>query len=461
MKSFSTSAVTIILGLLGTLSPTSILGGSISDSLMQKLSSQGSSDAILEMPSVMSSVLSNPILKMLSGDAKTEMMTSLMKQFTSASQAPFMQAISSMGLASSATPFFISNDIALKNVSLPAVKSLSALPGPFTIREPVEVKVNPLVVESTEDYQQRLNSRAAANTWGVEKISAPQVWQSLGKRGEGIIVANIDTGVNGAHEALKGNYAGRWSDPIYGKKSPTDGNGHGTHTMGTICGTTNGIGVAPKAKWIACRGLDNQGRGSESSLKSCAQWILKQKPNVVSNSWGGGQGSTWFDQVVIAWKNANIVPVFSIGNSGPQCNTANSPGDSEVVWSVGSTDEDDSVSDFSSRGTSINGDLLKPEVSAPGGQVLSAFYRSSRDYATLSGTSMACPHVAGAVALMLSTDKTMTFDEIRNKLETSTIKPEVQNVQDFCNSNDTDSSYPNNSYGNGIINVARALGLED
>jgi hypothetical protein len=447
---------------LGALAPTSTYGGSISDSLMQKLSSQGSSDAILEMPSVMSSVLSNPILQMLSGDAKTEMMTSLMKQFTSASQAPFMQAISSMGLASSATPFFISNDIALKGVSLQAVKSLSAIPGPFTIREPAQVKVNPLNVQPAE--HPRLFTRASQGQWGVNKIGAPLVWDQLGKRGEGIIVANIDSGVKGDHEALKGNYYGRWYDPIYNTTTPTDGHGHGTHTMGTICGQTQGIGVAPGAKWIACRGLDNQGSGTEATLKKCGEWILQQRPQVVSNSWGGGQGSTWYDQVVLAWKNANIMPVFSIGNSGPNCKTANSPGDSSNIWSVGSTRENDTMSDFSSRGTNINNSkIMKPEVSAPGEQVVSAYKSSTTSYVYMSGTSMACPHVAGAMALMLSTNKTLTFKDITETLQRTTVKPTLNssNSKNICGSNSTTNAYayPNNAYGNGRISVSKALGL--
>lgn len=84
--------------------------------------------------------------------------------------------------------------------------------------------------------------------------------------------------------------------------------------MGTICGQ-NGIGVAPGAKWVACKGLGNQG-GSDVTLSECAQWILdlEEKPTVVANSWGGGQGQSWFDDEIAAWRAANIVPVFAVNS---------------------------------------------------------------------------------------------------------------------------------------------------
>jgi len=374
-------------------------GGSISDSLMEKFSSGASTqNAILELPSVMSDVLSNPILQMLSGDAKTNMMISLAQQFTSAAQAPFMQAISSMGI--SATPFWASNDIALKDVSLPALQSLASVPGPFTIREPVTVTVNPVVVNpEAPALLSRKTRQTTTAQWGVTKIGAPTVWSSKTK-GAGVLVANIDSGVNGYHEALKGNYAGQWYDPVSGTKYPYDGHGHGTHTMGTICGQTQGIGVAPDAKWVACRGLDSQGSGTEANLKACGQWILNltSKPRVVSNSWGGGQSSTFYNDIITMWKNAGILPVFSIGNSGPNCKTANSPGDQSVAWSVGSTKQDDTMSSFSSRGPSNNTQkLLKPEISAPGDQIVSAYISSNSSYVYMSGTSM-----AGKCALSLN-----------------------------------------------------------
>jgi subtilisin family serine protease len=107
-------------------------------------------------------------------------------------------------------------------------------------------------------------------------------------------------------------------------------------------------------------------------------------PNLVSNSWGGGRGQTWHDAVIAAYHAGGIIPLFSIGNSGPSCNTANSPGDRDVIG-VGSTTSDDGLSSFSSVGPTIDG-RMKPDISAPGSNVLSAYNSGDSDYRALSGT---------------------------------------------------------------------------
>jgi len=266
--------------------------------------------------------------------------------------------------------------------------------------------------------------------------------------------------VKGDHEALQGNYAGKWYDPYYGYRSPTDAQGHGTHTMGIICGTKYGIGVAPGATWIACRGLSNEGSGTEDKLKACGQWIQQQLPNVVSNSWGGGQGQGWYNDVVTAWRNSGIVPIFSIGNSGRDgCNTANSPGDQQNLISVGSiTKNQDAMSDFSSRGYSVQG-KMKPEISSPGSDIVSSYISSTTSYAYMSGTSMSCPNVAGAVALMLSKDKSLTYQQIASQLETKADRPQPTADDLSCGKSSASSDYPNNAYGYGIANVRSAMNL--
>src|SRR5665811_2378314 len=125
-------------------------------------------------------------------------------------------------------------------------------------------------------------------------------------------------------------------DPYMFTETPNDQNGHGTHTTGTICGA-GGIGVYPDAKWLACKGCATSSC-SQFALTDCGQYIVcptlpdgtkpdcSKAPHLVSNSWGGGRGNEWFDSVIAAWHAAKIVPLFSIGNSGPSCNSANSPG---------------------------------------------------------------------------------------------------------------------------------------
>ncbi len=257
--------------------------------------------------------------------------------------------------------------------------------------------------------------------WGVSKIRADQVWPTA--NGAGMVVANIDTGVQYNHPALVNQYrgnlgggvfdhVGNWKDPAGGYCTPgipCDNNGHGTHTMGTMVGTdgTNQIGVAPGAKWIACKGCTTNTCPS-SALTACAQWIMDplenssglNRPHVVNNSWGGSSGNAWYLSYVNNWRAAGIFPAFSNGNNGPSCGTAGSPGDYAESFASGATNSLDVIASFSSRGPSAFGGIIKPNVSAPGVSVYSSV--PTNGFAYYSGTSMASPHTAGAVALVWS-----------------------------------------------------------
>jgi len=276
-------------------------------------------------------------------------------------------------------------------------------------------------------------------------------------RGEGSVVAFIDTGVYVGHSALSSNYGGAWRDPYYGNASPNDQLGHGTHCAGIAVGSTNGIGVAPGAKWIACRGLNNQGSGTNANLLDCAQWTLSAnpRPHVVSNTWGGGSGNTFYNSAIAAWRAAGIVPVFAIGSSGPACGTANSPGDQDLVLSVGATQNGDSMASFSSRGPGPFG-RTKPEVSAPGAAIVSAGISGPNAYSTISGTSMAASHAAGAVALMKSISPNLPVDIVISRLQSTAIQPPVSNADKKCNAN-PDIEWPNMAFGYGRIDAAAAL----
>jgi len=276
----------------------------------------------------------------------------------------------------------------------------------------------------------------------------------LTNRGEGSVVAIIDTGVYAGHSALSNNYGGAWRDPYYGNASPNDQQGHGTHCAGSAVGNANGIGVAPGARWIACRGLNNQGSGTNANLLDCAQWTLtaNPRPTAVSNSWGGGSGNTFYNSAISAWRAAGIVPVFALGNSGPSCGSANSPGDQVGVLSVGATQNGDSMASFSSRGPGPS-NRQKPEVSAPGAAIVSAGITGPNAYSTLSGTSMATPHVAGAVALIRSVSPNMSVDNVIARLQSTAAHPTVSNADRNCGN----SEWPNMAFGHGRINAAAAL----
>lgn len=257
-------------------------------------------------------------------------------------------------------------------------------------------------------------------TWGIQKIRADQVWGALGVTGQGVVVANIDSGVDWQHPALLTRYRGYSGGPVAdhlhnwfdatdeGAVYPADPDGHGTHTMGTIVGE-NGIGVAPGAQWMAVKGLNREGFGLSSWLHSAFQFILAPNgdpayaPDILNNSWGSpNPTNTEFQQDLAALKAAGIFVVFSNGNRGPQSGSVGAPASLPGVISVGATDIDDDIAYFSSRGPSPLTTEPKPTFVAPGVDVASSFPGGS--YLAFNGTSMAAPHVAGATALLMSAE---------------------------------------------------------
>jgi subtilisin family serine protease len=408
---------------------------------------QGATEAILELPQVMDQVEANPSLSSLTGDAKVSALVSTLQGLTSAAQSPFLQVAASLGLETQT--FWGSNIILVKGLTSETLATLAATPGEFTLRKEVTVRMSPSIAESQTNATQNPQ-------WGVAKIRAPEAWART--QGEGVVVCIIDTGVNLGHVALADGYGGAWSDPYYNTAGPTDQQGHGSHCAGTILGRANGIGVAPGAQWVACRGLNHQGSGTEANLISCAQWVLtaNPRPNIVSNSWGGGSGDPWYNSVISAWRSAGIIPVFAIGNSGSACRTANSPGDQPNLISVGATTTTDAITSFSSRGPSTQG-ALKPEVSAPGNNIVSCG-TGANNYVAMSGTSMATPHTAGAIALLMSANPSWGFDEIFNALSTTPAHPNLSNADRNCGLPGP-GDFPNHAFGHGRIDVAAALGL--
>ncbi|HEY3210116.1 MAG TPA: S8 family serine peptidase [Actinomycetota bacterium] len=274
------------------------------------------------------------------------------------------------------------------------------------------------------------SARVSAVEWNIQRVNAPQVWSTYNDRGEGIVVANIDTGVQWNHPALVKQYRGlscpfmclsanhnyNWFDPSKvcsaDGKTPCDNIGHGTHTMGTMVGDDRGsnqIGVAPRAYWMTAKGCETN-HCSGSALLASGQWMLAPKdlngqnprpdlrPDVVNNSWAIGPGNTFYRATVQAWVASGIFPQFAIGNSGPGCGTSNSPGDYPESYAAGAFNNIGDIALFSSRGPSAFGGIVKPNIAAPGVNVRSSVPPST--YANFTGTSMASPHVAGTVALI-------------------------------------------------------------
>ena len=285
--------------------------------------------------------------------------------------------------------------------SLQTVLALAARPDVKIVR--LDKKVQ-LAEPSRLQFQAPLSQ---SPEWGVAKIRANLVHNALNIDGSGVVVANIDSGVDWQHPALQTKYrgytgegklpqhTGNWYDATgEGATYPVDGNGHGTHTMGTMVGG-EGIGVAPGARWLAVRAFDSSGTAQNSWLHEAMQWILAPNgnpalaPNIVNNSWGSDFGaSTEFEADVQALLDAGIYTVFSAGNNGPSAGTVGSPGSFTISFAVGATTSDDEIANFSSRGPSPWGQV-KPEVSAPGKDILSSL--PGGGYGNKDGTSMAAP----------------------------------------------------------------------
>jgi subtilisin family serine protease len=312
--------------------------------------------------------------------------------------------------------------------------------------------------------------------WGIARIRAPEVWDHYGVSGEGIVVANIDSGVDFTHPALQAQYRGKlgggvyehnynWYDPEHNCSGaePCDFNSHGTHTMGTMVGDDgagNRIGVAPSAKWIAAKMCEFD--CDVYKYLSAGQWILAPtdldglnpdpglRPHIVNNSWSGGGDLALFYEMVDNWVAAGIFPAFSAGNNGPRCSTSAPPGDGISSYSSGAFDSGNAIATFSSRGPSFSfSGEIKPNIASPGVNIRSSI--SGGGYASHMGTSMASPHTAGAVALMWSAAPSLVGDisQTRALLDQSAV--------DMADTTCGGTADDNNVWGEGRLDVYAAV----
>lgn len=319
------------------------------------------------------------------------------------------------------TPLWIVNGVALRATPA-AIRRLAARNDVREIRLDAEIPPPPRPADA--------GASSAATEWNVALIRAPEVWALVPPySGQGAVVGSFDTGVDATHQDLAASYRGNdaisWFDPYDEHTQPFDSNGHGTHTMGTaVGGSASGtaIGVAPGAKWIAAKAWNDSGLGLTSAFHQIFEWFLApggdpdNAPDVVNNSWAfvANGCNTEFVADIQAWRAAGIFPAFAAGNAGPGAGSVRSPGAYAEAFAVGATDVYDEVASFSSRGPSPCNGIIKPDVSAPGSAVRSAVPGDS--YGTLSGTSMATPHVAGAVAVLRSIEPAMTVEDLVNAL---------------------------------------------
>jgi subtilisin family serine protease len=316
---------------------------------------------------------------------------------------------------------------------------------------------------------------------GITAIRATEAW-AMGYTGEGVLVATLDTGVDGNHEALASRWAGlrpeyaghpEWAflDPYtYDHDFPFDAGSHGSHTMGTVCGGSPGlgIGVAPDAHWITSAGID---RSSISETVADAietfEWFIDPDgnpatawdvPRVCSNSWGltSGHGYPNCDETfwsyLDALEAAGCVVLFSAGNEGSS--GLRRPGDRATdeyrtcaVAAIDPYNASFPIASFSSRGptncTPSGASAIKPDISAPGVDTYSSV--PGGGYSSYSGTSMASPHINGAVALMLQANPDLSVEEVKEIL--------------YVTAMDLGTAGEDNSYGHGIIDCVEAVNM--
>lgn len=299
--------------------------------------------------------------------------------------------------------------------------------------------------------------KASALDPNLTQIKAPDAW-AAGRTGEGVKVAVLDTGADFTHPDLAGRVSE--SKDFTGKGSAVDGQGHGTHVAATVAGSGAGVpgvrsGVAPEADLIVGKVLDDKGSGSDSQVIAGMEWAVAQQARVVNMSLGSGP-TDGTDAVSTALERltteSGTLFVVSAGNSGPGVGTVSAPSIAPHALSVAAVDFANGVTQFSSRGPALASGVVKPEIAAPGLNIVAAraagttigTVQSDTRYTALSGTSMAAPHVAGAAAALAQEHPDWKADRLKSALMGSANAPlSGQSVFDV---------------GAGVVNIKEALG---
>jgi len=280
--------------------------------------------------------------------------------------------------------------------------------------------------------------------WGVDHIDAELVWST--STGKGVTVAILDTGIDYDHPDLIDNIAGGinfagwwWSDGSTNKFLWNDKYGHGSHCAGIVAASNNDIGVvgvAPGARLQAVKVLGDDGTGYVSDIIQGLEWCVENVIDIVSMSFGSVEYSESLDNACQAAYGAGVLLVAAAGNENG--GALHYPGACESVIAVSATNANDEVADFSSIGPEV-------ELAAPGVDIKSTYRYGA--YGIGSGTSMACPHVAGTAALVFAANPTLSHQQVRLRLRTT--------------ADDLGAPGPDNLYGYGLVNAAAAAQTAD
>jgi len=417
-----------------------------------------------------------------------ERVITALKEKAAATQGDFLRSLELAkreGTVIGYTPYWIAN--------LVVVKATKEMVGEIASRSDIgTVYLNFAVdlIKPVSDERYGVGYDGIGVTPGLKAIRADEVWYDFGITGEGRLVANLDTGVDGNHPALNTRWRGYqgqhpwwecWMDALGSTQFPSDGYGHGTHVMGTMTGradaTGDTIGVGHHALWIANNAI-NQGAGPEfdNDVIEAYQWFadpdgnpqtVDDVPDVVQNSWRINENFSsvppytdcddrWWDVIDNA-EAAGVVTTWSAGNEGPGEHTIGSPADRADTpfncFSVGAVDVTNNwpgsppwpIANWSSRGPSgcPTPYTTKPEVVAPGVDVYSSVPGGGYEQWGWSGTSMAGPHAAGIVALMREANPDIEVDDVKNIMMETAI--------------DHGTPGDDNTFGHGFVDAYEAV----
>ncbi|MFI1886862.1 S8 family peptidase [Streptomyces jumonjinensis] len=298
--------------------------------------------------------------------------------------------------------------------------------------------------------------RKATLNKSARQIGAPTLWERHVK-GKGVTVAVLDTGIDDTHDDLKGQV--KAAENFTSSPDAKDRYGHGTHVAGTVAGTgakSGGThtGIAPEATLLNAKVLDDTGSGDESGIIAGIDWAVAQNADIINLSVGGydfPEEDPLEAHVNKVSEEKGTLFAISAGNEGPGARTVGSPGSAEAALTVGAVNDKDKLASFSSRGPRVGDGGLKPDVTAPGVNITAAAAPGSlieqevgqkpEGYLSISGTSMAAPHAAGAAALLKQQYPDWKAKELKGALTGSTI----------------DGGYTAFEQGSGRISVDQAI----
>jgi len=376
-----------------------------------------------------------------------------MKENAEVCRRPLLSFLMGRGV-SSGTPLWLINGVAV-SATPGVVGELSRLP-----------MVERITLDEVLTAPEHGSGESAMPEWNIGALRAAELW-NRGITGEGIVVASMDTGVDVEHPDLQDRWLGGrggWFDPHNEHGLPYDSNGHGTQIMGVMVGgdaSGQFIGIAPGARWIAVKIFNDADETLLSSVHQGFQWLLDpdgdpdtdDMPAVVNNSWGLADNVDEcideFEEDIAVLRDAGMVIVHSAGNAGPFPSSSISPANYAEGFGVGAINESLAIANFSGRGPSACDGALYPRVVAPGVNITTSDLTLGGilldSYATVTGTSVAAAHAAGAVALLMSAFPDIDPDELRRAIDHAAA--------------DLGDAGPDNTHGYGLIDCMNTYNL--